>query len=253
MQEVLKISDLMIKVKDRILLENASISFNAGDVVLLEGNNGVGKTTFLKTLIGIDKGSRSAVSGKVEWSGVGDSLLMDDKELLGLRSKIAYLEQKDNYEGFYGVTVKDVLVDSYEAYKGSVDKKDIAYISEVFENYKPQGATFNMKSKIHKLSGGQQRMVSIIAALCLRKESNVFIIDEPLNNLDITSIVHISNLLNRIRTENPNALFLIISHCKIFPFINKIARFENGKVFVSDEKPVCHACFGMPDENGYYK
>lgn len=96
-------------------------------------------------------------------------------------------------------------------------------------------------------------MVSIIAALCLRKESNVFIIDEPLNNLDISSIVHISNLLNRIRIENPNALFLIISHCNIFPFINKIARFENGGVFVSDEKPVCHACFGVPDKNGCYK
>ena len=253
MQEILKISDLKIKIKDRVLLENASISFEAGDVVLLEGNNGVGKTTFLKTLIGIDKNSRSAVSGSVEWQGAGNSLTMDDKELLSLRSKIAYLEQKDNYEDFYGVTVKDILVDSYEAYKGAVDRSDITYINEVFEKYKPQGATFTMKSKIHKLSGGQQRMVSIIAALCLRKESNVFIIDEPLNNLDISSIVHISNLLNRIRIENPNALFLIISHCKIFPFINKIARFENGRVFVSDEKPVCHACFGMPDENGYYK
>ena len=253
MQEILIISDLKIKIKDRVLLENASISFEAGDVVLLEGNNGVGKTTFLKTLIGIDKNSRSAVSGSVEWQGAGNSLTMDDKELLSLRSKIAYLEQKDNYEDFYGVTVKDILVDSYEAYKGAVDRSDITYINEVFEKYKPQGATFTMKSKIHKLSGGQQRMVSIIAALCLRKESNVFIIDEPLNNLDISSIVHISNLLNRIKIENPNALFLIISHCKIFPFINKIARFENGRVFVSDEKPVCHACFGVPDENGYYK
>lgn len=253
MQEVLKVSNLKIKIKDRVLLDNASVSFNAGDVVLLEGNNGIGKTTFLKTLIGIDRNSRSAVSGNVEWNGTGNSLSMDDKELLALRSKIAYLEQKDNYEGFYGITVKDILVDSYEAYKGSVSKKDIEFISSLFENYKPQGASFTLKSKIHKLSGGQQRMVSIIAALCLRKDANVFIIDEPLNNLDISSIVHISNLLNRIRIENPNALFLIISHCKIFPFINKIARIENGGIYVTDEKPVCHACFGVPDSEGYYK
>lgn len=73
----------------------------------------------------------------------------------------------------------------------------------MFDKYKPQGATFTLKSKVHKLSGGQQRMVSIIAALCLRKDANV--------------------------------LFLIISHCKIFPFINKIA------------------CFGMPDESGFYR
>ena len=109
-----------------------------------------------------------------------------------------------------------------------------------------------MKSKIHKLSGGQQRMVTIIVLLCLRKEANIFIIDEPLNNLDISSIVHISNLLNKIRIDNVDALFLIISHCEIFPFINKVAHFENGKVNITGEKAICHACFGMPDENGFY-
>ena len=105
---------------------------------------------------------------------------------------------------------------------------------------------------LNKLSGGQQRLVSIIASLCLRKDSKVFIIDEPLNNLDIGAIVHISNILNSLRLDNPNSLMIIVSHCKIFPFINKVATIDSGKVIVSNSGIVCTACFGNPDSSGFY-
>lgn len=252
MQEVLKIKDLSIEFKNKKILEEASATFYPGDVVLIEGNNGTGKTTFLKTLIGIERKTRSRVNGVITWNDGTNVLNMDENALLKLRSQIGYLDQKDNFDGLYGITVKDVLFDSYEAFKGTLKKEDKEAIVKIFEKYKPEGASFDLKSKIHKLSGGQQRMVSIIAALCLRNNANVFIVDEPLNNLDISSIVHISNLLNRIRIENPKALFLIISHCKIFPFINKVVQLEEGRIVISQNKPVCHACFGEPNAEGYY-
>ena len=248
----LKINSLSVEIRDVQVFDDVSISFQGGEIVLIEGNNGTGKSTFLKTILGLEKGNRKISSGSVIWNETNDVLKMNEKELLELRSKIAYLEQKDNYEGLTGVTVGEIFQDSLEAYKGRLTKEDNDYIASVFEKYRPEGANFSLKSKISKLSGGQQRMVSIIASLCMRKDAEVFILDEPLNNLDIGSVVHISNLLNRIRFENPQALFLIVSHCKIFPFITRVVRIEDCKMAENAEAGTCYACFGKADEDGYY-
>ena len=52
---------------------------------------------------------------------------------------------------------------------------------------------------------------------------------------------------------NPEALFIIVSHCKIFPFIKKIATINNGKVEISENRIICNACFGVPNEKGFYE
>ena len=41
------------------------------------------------------------------------------------------------------------------------------------------------------------------------------------------TVRQISNLLNEIHRENPNAIIVMVSHCKIFPFINRVLKIEN--------------------------
>lgn len=250
---ILNVNDLSIGFGDKTIISNCTFSLNGGDVVLLEGSNGTGKSTLLKAILGIcESGTRC--NGQISISGSANVLAMNEGELLKLRSKIGYLEQKDAYDMYYGITVKEVLADSLEAYKDArLTKEDYSYIEEVFNKYIPSEAKFSLKSKVNKLSGGQQRMVSIIASLCLRNDASFFIIDEPLNNLDINTIVHISNILNTIRLENPQALMLIVSHCKIFPFISKVATINNGQVEISDSGIHCNACFGIANSEGFYE
>ena len=52
--------------------------------------------------------------------------------------------------------------------------------------------------------------------------------------------------------RNPQALMILVSHCKIFPFISKVATIKNEKVEISDTGIVCNACFGKPNEDGFY-
>jgi len=249
---LLNVSNLSIGFGDNSIISDASFALNEGDVVLLEGSNGTGKSTLLKAMIGIC-GSGTKIEGMISISGSTNVLTMSERELLKLRSGIGYLEQKDAYDMYSGITVKDVLADSLEAYKDDrLTKEDYSYIEEVFYKYIPSEAKFSLKSKVNKLSGGQQRMVSIIASLCLRNDASLFIIDEPLNNLDINTIVHISNILNTIRLENPQALMLIVSHCKIFPFISKVATIKDRTMDISDNGIVCNACFGTPNTDGFY-
>ena len=78
------------------------------------------------------------------------------------------------------------------------------------------------------------------------------IIDEPLNNLDFINARNISNLINKVIRENSKMGLLMISHCRIFPFINREINITANGVSELSEPYVCHSCFGEPDENGIY-
>ena len=95
-------------------------------------------------------------------------------------------------------------------------------------------------------------MLSIISTIYLRSASHIFIIDEPLNNLDMNSIIKISNLLNFLVREKKGSLFIIVSHCKIFPFITNVVKIENHNLIEQPNNLKCYACFGEHDENGFY-
>lgn len=249
----LTIKDLIIKYSQETLLDSCSCEILSGDVVLIDGRNGTGKTTLLKTILGIDKNMRET-KGIIKLSIIDKNIIeMNDSELLNFRSQIAYLEQKDYYDNNPFEIVFDVLADSYKDFynRSKLTSDDKQLIEEIFMKYKPLDSRFNLKTKVSKLSGGQQRLLSIIASICIRKDSKLFIIDEPLNNLDVNTVVKVSNILNNIIRENKEAIFIIVSHCKIFPFITKVFEIKDNKLLLSS-KCTCHTCYGEPDENGYY-
>lgn len=128
----------------------------------------------------------------------------------------------------------------------------LQYYEPHYKNDGEKDLSFWLKTKVNKLSGGQQRMLSIISFICLRMKSKVFIIDEPLNNLDINNVADISNLLNSLVREKNDSVFIIVSHCKIFPFITNVVQLKDEKLVKVDGKIECHSCFGEYDENGYY-
>ena len=250
----LEITGLSLKYKstDTVILENADAVFSSGDVILLTGENGTGKSTFLKSILRMEMRDKT-VSGRILFSGI-DIMKLDDKALQSQRRKIAYLQQQDDYDSLDGYTVADVLYDSYEAKIGrKLSKADRVIVDGIFNRYIPEGTKVTLKSKIQKLSGGQKRLISIIADICLFEDLDFYFIDEPLNNLDMKTVRQISNLLNEIHRENPNAIIVMVSHCKIFPFINRVFKIENGKLLEDSSDPVCNTCFGFPDENGFYK
>jgi len=250
MSKLIEIKDLSIKLQDKVILNHTNASFFSGKVYLIDGKNGVGKSTLLKAMLNLV--NSKSISGEINISGSKNIFKMSDTELQQLRSTIAYLEQKDYYD--YDITVLEVLKDSYRNFlHRKLTNEDIFYIENVFKKFVPAGSSLTLKKKANKLSGGQQRLLSIISSICIRSDANVFLIDEPLNNLDFENVINISNALNKIIREKKDAVFIIVSHCKIFPFITSVATIEDGKIVINDKKIICNSCFGIPNEEGYYK
>ena len=249
---ILSINNLSKIGREKPLFTDVTFGLNEGEKAALIGKNGTGKSTLLKAILNL--ANSKSITGEIYVNGSKNVFKMSDDELQQLRSSVAYLEQKDYYDQFYGVTVREILIDSYKDFlhRKKLTQEEIQYIEETFNKFVPADSALTLKKKVNKLSGGQQRLLSIISDVCIRSSSNVFLIDEPLNNLDIENVINISNALNRIVKEKPDAVFLMVSHCKIFPFITSIASIEDGSIIIKDEQLICNSCFGIPDENGYY-
>lgn len=258
MDTILSVSNLRISLANGTnIIDDVSFEIKSGEVVAIVGDNGAGKSTILKAIMREDSVHKK-ISGNISYCGGKNILEMNDKELQEFRAKVAYVSQKDEYNNLgKKITVFDVMMDSAAVYSSKqYEKEDVKQLFDRYklriydENGKP---LFYEKSRPAKLSGGQQRLLSIVSAVAVRENAKLFIIDEPLNNLDFKNARKISNLITRIHKENPDAAILMVTHCRIFPAITRLITLEKGVLIPNREEYVCHSCFGKANKEGYYE
>jgi urea transport system ATP-binding protein len=167
------------------------VSFDVGDVetVAVMGRNGMGKSTLLKSLIGLLR----ARSGSVALTG---------RELLGFPSfervaaGLGYVPQGRMI--FPYLTVEENILSGMETV---ADKTIPSYIYEVFPVLK------EMKSRRGgNLSGGQQQQLAIARALV--SNPKLLILDEPTEGIQPSIIKDIARTLNKLKAERGFALLV---------------------------------------------
>lgn len=181
--ETIKAVELSKSYGDRILFENADVLIRYGERVGLIGQNGSGKTSFIKMLLGEELPD----SGSVQF---------------GANVMPAYLPQKItfNNEEF---TVLETFRENYSILEGKARE----YLSK-FMFYKN-----SVFKKVKHLSGGER--IRLKLAILLYQDINLLILDEPTNHLDIDSIETLEDAL-----EEFEGTILFVSHDRYF--INKI-------------------------------
>ena len=246
----------LINDKSELLLENINLMAEPGDVILITGNNGIGKSTLFKSLVdfnGYPKDKYAKIDGKY--------ILDGSEEKKDLNCRIINIHQETdpiwwNYWSFGNTLLKAVP----QSIKGKKDRKE--YLDKWISKYKPFTAKDNEEHLLEKstleLSGGRDKYLSVLEGLvrCDDPEIKLVLIDEPTNNLDHIHIKHLSDLIQRIRHFRPELAFIIISHCRVWPYITKTYEIKktdeksnNTLIEVDNE---CHNCFGNADEDGYY-
>lgn len=254
MDSILNINELSIQIKNRNLMRGVSFSVNEGEAVLLSGANGTGKSTLLKSILQLENEGKK-VSGEIFVRDYGNILTLSNDEIQRFRSNVAYVQQRDDYAEMGNVQVRDIISESGEA----STRKTLSYseVNDLIDEWIPRkndnSRVFDAKSKPAKFSGGEQRLLSVLSVIATRSNADLMIVDEPLNNLDFVNARNISNLINRVIRENSKMALLMISHCRIFPFITREIKLTPEGIQNISEPYKCHSCFGEHDENGFYE
>lgn len=169
-------------------LDNVSLHVRTGSIYGLIGDNGAGKSTFLKLLAG----HIFPTSGEVRLFG-----RFGEKELQRCRRQTGVMVEQPGL--FPNMTVEKTL-EYYRIQKGIPGKE------KVEEMLKLTKLTEKRKSKCRKLSLGQKQRLGL--AIAIIGEPRLLILDEPINGLDPSGIIEFRRLLHRLNEEKQITILL---------------------------------------------
>lgn len=196
-----------------LALNDANFSVEAGELVVILGSSGAGKTTALNILGGMDTATR----GKVLFDGK-DITDWNEVQLCQYRRKdVGFVFQ------FYNLVPNLTALENVELAAqicpDSLDASDI--LSKVGLNER----TDNFPAQ---LSGGEQQRVSIARALA--KKPKLLLCDEPTGALDDVTGKQILQLLQDTCRKEGITVIIITHNSAIAPMADKVIRFKSGKV-----------------------
>ncbi|MCM0034950.1 MAG: urea ABC transporter ATP-binding subunit UrtE [Burkholderiaceae bacterium] len=202
-------------------LRGVSLSIRQGECMALLGRNGVGKTTLLKCLMGV----QSISSGSISFAGHDiDALPPHARAKLGM----AYVPQ--GREIFARLTVEENILMGM-ATKPSRQARDIK--DEVFDLFPVLHTMLNRRGG--DLSGGQQQQLAIARALVA--DPKLIIFDEPTEGIQPSIIKDIGRVINLLRNRGDIAILLCEQY---FDFARELAdRFvvlSRGEVVASGDR-----------------
>jgi len=215
---MLHISDLNVYYGESHILRNVDLNVNAGEMVCLIGRNGVGKTTLLKTLMGILKPRAGAINYEQQ-NLINKS--SDQRARLGL----GYVPQGRDI--IPRLTVKENLILGLEALP--TKRKNATIPEEIFDLF-PVLKT--MLSRMGgDLSGGQQQQLAIARALV--GEPKLLILDEPTEGIQPSIILEIEAAVRRIVASKGIAVLLVEQHLHFVRQADRYYAMQKGGIVAS--------------------
>ncbi len=204
------------------ILFDVNLQVEAGEIVLMTGPSGGGKTTLL-TLIGA---LRSAQDGSVKILGK-ELLGAGEREMVKVRRYIGYIFQAHNL--LKSITARQNVMMSLELHR---QFSQIEAGEKAAEMLKAVGLEDHLDKIPDKLSGGQKQRVAIARALAAHPK--LILADEPTAALDSKSGRNIVEILQRLAREQGSSILLVTHDNRILDIADRIVTMEDGRL--SEEK-----------------
>ena len=194
-------------------LKKASFEIEKGELVVIIGPSGAGKTTCLNILGGID----TLTSGEVIVDGVKINKLKGRKLVKYRREDVGFVFQF--YNLVQNLTARENVELGYEICKNPLD---------VDQTIKKVGLTKRKDNFPSALSGGEQQRVAIARAVV--KNPKLLLCDEPTGALDSKTGKQVLKLLQSISKKEKTTVIIITHNNAITPIANKVITIKNGSV-----------------------
>lgn len=202
-------------------LDNATLSVEQGQIVLIVGSSGSGKSTLLNMIGLLDR----PTSGKIFIDGIDTTTLDDDKISSFRNKKLGFIFQFSNL--LTDLTVlENVLLPRQIAGTNNTAEK------EARELLKAVGLESQMNKRANKISGGQAQRAAIARGLI--NKPSIVLADEPTGNLDSVTSETIVQLMKSM-AKQLNQTFVIVTHDRQhFGDVDKVITIKDGKAFEGD-------------------
>lgn len=197
-------------------VDDIDFAVDTGDFVMIEGESGSGKTTFLNLLTGLTE----PTSGNVLISG---KPLKDigDKELSKIRNqKIKYIPQGESL--LSALTVRENILFPYTI--GGLEKPSYERLLEVSDKL---GITDLLDEYPSELSGGEMRRATIARAVI--NKPSLIIADEPTGSLDSANTSRVMEIFKNIASEG-TAVIVVTHQKETLGYASKVYGMEQGSL-----------------------
>lgn len=228
---MLEIKNLGVKVEDKQIIENLSLSLEKGKVYVIMGPNGSGKSTLANAVVGNPK--YEITSGKIILDGEDITEKGADK-----RAKSGVFMSFQQPQEIQGVVISNFLRQAYNSVKGT-NLSLYKFRGILSENALKLNLDEGFLSRYlnQGFSGGEKKKSEILQLVTL--DPKLAILDETDSGLDIDSLREVSNGVNEFRSEEKTVL--IITHYKrILDYIkpDKVFVLRNGRIVLEGDSNI---------------
>ncbi len=191
---IFECKDVTLGYENKVVAKNLNFKINQGDYLCVVGENGTGKSTLIKTLLGLIKPLNGEVIANVQGKN---------------HKGVGYLPQqtqaqKDFPASVWEVVLSGVLNNDHRC--PFYNKKDKAEAEKNMEKLN----ILDLKKRCYReLSGGQQQRVLLARALCAT--DSVLILDEPVTGLDPAASMELYETIKDLNKKE-NVTIIMVSH-----------------------------------------
>lgn len=201
---MLECSNLKKTYFNKTAVENISLSLEKGKIYALLGPNGSGKTTFMKMIAGLVKPTQGTI--------------IYENKPIGVESKreVAYMSTEPYFYSFMTVeSVGKYYDDFFEDFSMEQYKKLVTDME------------LDLKDKVNKLSSGMMAKVKLAATLA--RKAKLYMLDEPLNGIDLIAREKIVTAI--LNAANEESTIVLSSHLvdELEPVVDSVIFIKNGK------------------------
>ncbi len=201
---MLEIKNLTGKIENKVVLNNFNLTINDGEVHVIMGPNGVGKSTLTKIIMG--DFNYEVVEGNIIYNGTNILKLKTDE-----RARLGIFLAMQNPLEIDGVTNADFLRTALS----SKNQKNVNLYEFIKKIDTAKQELMMPDEMVHRsvnkgFSGGEKKKNEILQMKIL--EPTFIMLDEIDSGVDVDALKIVGNNINMYRKKYPNASFLIITH-----------------------------------------